>query len=105
MFKTIPLWLIFTGLVIIISSILFTLPINLFPGEIIEKKGISEIRHQDVNISLSYFIGMGMNPGDLEGIKSFRLTSWGWALACCYILLLPGIITLRISMKRKETSK
>jgi hypothetical protein len=47
---------------------------------------------------------MGLNPGDLEGIKSFKLTPWGWALAFCYIFLLPGIIAYRIYMKQKAKS-
>jgi hypothetical protein len=83
---------------------LFSLPINLFPGEIVMERGLSTITLKDHNLSLSYFVGMGLNPGDLEGIKSFKLTPWGWALAFCYIFLLPGIIAYRIYMKQKAKS-
>jgi hypothetical protein len=102
--KTISPWLVFIGLSLIISVILFSLPINLFPGEIVMERGLSTITLKDHNLSLSYFVGMGMNPGDLEGVKSFKLTPWGWALAFCYIFLLPGIIAYRIYMKQKAKS-
>lgn len=102
--KTISPWLVFIGLSLIISVILFCLPINLFPGEIVMERGLSTITLKDHNLSLSYFVGMGMNPGDLEGVKSFKLTPWGWALAFCYIFLLPGIIAYRIHMKQKAKS-
>jgi hypothetical protein len=102
--KTISPWLVFIGLSLIISVILFSLPINLFPGEIVMERGLSTITLKDHNLSLSYFVGMGMNPGDLEGVKSFKLTPWGWALAFCYIFLLPGIIAYRIHMKQKAKS-
>jgi len=102
--KTISPWLVFTGLSLIISVILFSLPINLFPGEIVMERGLSTITLKDHNLSLSYFVGMGMNPGDLEGVKSFKLSPWGWALALCYIFLLPGIIAYRIHMKQKAKS-
>jgi hypothetical protein len=68
------------------------------------ERGLSTITLKDHNLSLSYFVGMGLNPGDLEGIKSFKLTPWGWALAFCYIFLLPGIIAYRIYMKQKSKS-
>jgi hypothetical protein len=102
--KTISPWLVFIGLSLIISVILFSLPINLFPGEIVMERGLSTITLKDHNLSLSYFVGMGMNPGDLEGVKSFKLSPWGWALAFCYIFLLPGIIAYRIHMKQKAKS-
>ena len=68
------------------------------------ERGLSTITVKDHNLSLSYFVGMGLNPGDLEGIKSFKLTPWGCALAFCYIFLLPGLIAYRIYMKQKATS-
>jgi hypothetical protein len=102
--KTISPWLVFIGLSLIISVILFSLPINLFPGEIVMERGLSTITLKDHNLSLSYFVSMGLNPGDLEGVKSFKLTPWGWALAFCYIFLLPGIIAYRIHMKQKAKS-
>jgi hypothetical protein len=102
--KTISPWFVFIGLSLIISIILFSLPINLFPGEIVMERGLSTITVKDHNLSLSYFVGMGLNPGDLEGIKSFKLTPWGWALAFCYIFLLPGLIAYRIHMKQKAKS-
>lgn len=81
---------------------LFTLPINLFPGEITYQKGLSTYTITETNLSLSYFVGLGLNPGDLDDVVSFRLSLGGYALAICYLLLLPGVITYRIYLKRHK---
>lgn len=103
--KKLPLWIIFLLLIFIIALPLFTLPLNLFPGEIIYKKGIAEYSVNHVNLSLSYFVGLGLNPGDLEDVKTFYLSPWGYALAACYLVLLPGVITYRIYLWRLKALK
>ena len=99
--KTISPWIVFFALSTTIAAILFTLPINLFPGEIVWENGMQQVTIKDQNLSLSYFIGMGLNPGDLDHVKSFRLNNWGWALAFCYMVGLPGIIALRLHFSKK----
>ncbi|MFM7664747.1 MAG: hypothetical protein ACKO68_09500 [Bacteroidota bacterium] len=102
--KKLSLGWIFLLLMIGIALPLFTLPINLFPGEITYQKGISTYTITETNLSLSYFIGLGLNPGDLDDVASFRLSLWGYALAVCYLGLLPGVITYRIYLKRHKKS-
>lgn len=99
--KRISHWTLFAGLSVLIASLLFLLPINLFPGEIVMQKGLSTVTLKDHNLSLSYFIGMGLNPGDLDGVKSFSLNVWGYALAFCYIFMLPGLVAYRVYVVRK----
>jgi len=102
--KKLPLGLIFLLLCLAIATPLITLPINLFPGVIIHKVGFTEkVNH--VNLSLSYFIGCGLNPGDLDDVETFYLTPWGYALAACYLVLLPGVITYRIYLWRLKALK
>jgi hypothetical protein len=45
---------------------------------------------------------MGLNEGDLDNVKSFKLTAWGYALAACYIMLLPGIIAYRVYISQNK---
>lgn len=102
--KKLSLGWVFLLLMIGIALPLFTLPINLFPGEITYQKGLSTYTITETNLSLSYFIGLGLNPGDLDDVASFRLSLWGYALAVCYLGLLPGVITYRIYLKRHKKS-
>jgi hypothetical protein len=102
--KKLSLGWIFLLIMIGIALPLFTLPINLFPGEITYQKGIRTYTITETNLSLSYFIGLGLNPGDLDDVASFRLSLGGYALALCYLGLLPGVITYRIYLKRQKKS-
>jgi hypothetical protein len=102
--KKLSLGWIFLLIMIGIALPLFTLPINLFPGEITYQKGISTYTITETNLSLSYFIGLGLNPGDLDDVDSFRLSLGGYALALCYLGLLPGVITYRIYLMRQKKS-
>ncbi|NBU92920.1 MAG: hypothetical protein EBS17_08800 [Flavobacteriia bacterium] len=102
--KKLPLGWIFLLLFLAIAIPLFTLPINLFPGVILYKNGISEYSVDHVNLSLSYFIGLGLNPGDLDDVQTFYLTPWGYALAACYLVLLPSVVTYRVYLKRRKAS-
>ncbi|MFM7723377.1 MAG: hypothetical protein ACKO7O_01150 [Bacteroidota bacterium] len=53
--KKLSLGWIFLLLMIGIALPLFTLPINLFPGEITYQKGISTYTITETNLSLSYY--------------------------------------------------
>ncbi|MBU2018247.1 MAG: hypothetical protein KJ941_01265 [Bacteroidetes bacterium] len=84
-----------------LALILFCLPINLFDGAIILKNGIQE---QTINapLSLSYFIGLGYDPAELENVKSFHLLPTGILLAICVLIGIPYVIALRFHLKRKK---
>lgn len=94
-------FLIFIILFLIVSIPLWTLPLNLFPGEIVLENGL---QHQVIktNLSLSYFIGMGMNEGDLNGVHSFYLKPTGYMLAFIFTVGIPALVAFRFySTKNK----
>ena len=92
---------VFTLTFFAIALPLFLLPINLFPGEAIQQ--IGAIEHPiKLPLSLSYFIGVGYDPKDLEGIKEFYLLPQGYALAFCFLIGFPAIISFRVHIGRKK---
>lgn len=93
--------LIFIILFLIVSIPLWTLPINLFPGVIIQGSGLQE-NVLEAPLSLSYFIGMGMNEGDLNEIKDFYLKPTGYMLAFIFTVGIPALVAFRFySTKNK----
>ena len=81
-------------------AVFFLLPINLFDGVIIEKHGLQEIVHERP-LSLSYFIGIGYDPKDMEYIEDLYLTGKGIAMAFIFILGLPSLLAYRVYLKGK----
>ena len=93
---------VFVVVFLVIALPLFLLPINLFPGEAIQQ--IGAIEHPiKLPLSLSYFIGIGYDPKDLEGIKDFYLLPQGYALAFCFIIGLPAVISFRVHVAKKNS--
>jgi hypothetical protein len=80
-------------LVITLPLIIF--PINLFDGEIVQSTGMGDVTIQ-ARLSLSYFIGLGYNPADLEGIKDFYLVPKGYMIAFIVLIGIPGLIAYRV---------
>ena len=85
----------------LIALPLFLFPINLFPGEIILSINGTE-KTSEAPLSLSYFIGLGYEPSDMEYIKDFYLTARGYALAACLLLGIPFLISYRIFINKKS---
>lgn len=80
---------------------LFLFPINLFPGEAIQQIGDIEYPEK-FPMSLSYLIGIGYDPKELEGIKDFYLLPQGYALAFCFLIGFPAILAFRVHIARKN---
>ena len=95
---------IFTLTFLIIALPLFLFPINLFPGEAIQKIGATE-QTVPIPLSLSYFVGIGYDPGDLDGIKDFYLLPRGYALAFCLLIGFPAIMAFRVYIANKNSEK
>lgn len=86
---------------LVIALPLFLFPINLFPGEAIKQFGEIEYAFK-LPLSLSYFIGIGYELQDLEGIKDFYLLPQGYALAFCFLIGFPAILAFRVHIARKN---
>ncbi len=95
--------LIFTICSLAVAAILFLIPINLFDGEVVleNTNGIA-LPPAKVKLSLSYFIGLGMNADDLKGVKDFYLLPMGYFFAFLIIIGLPGLITYRIYLNNQN---
>lgn len=98
---------VFFVLMLAFTLPLFTLPLNLFKGEIVRTQEVFmktiEVKEK-APLSLSYFIGLGYKEGDLEGIKDFHLLPEGYMLAIIFIVGIPGLIAYRVYLNntRKE---
>lgn len=88
----------------VIALPLFLLPLNLFPGEAIQQIGTIEYPVK-LPMSLSYFIGIGYDPKDLEGIKDFYLLPQGYALVFCLLIGFPALMAFRVHLAQKNKSK
>lgn len=94
-------YLVFLILFLVISIPLWTLPIQLFPGVIVVKNGLQEFSI-DAPLSLSHFIGLGFNEGDLDNVKEFHLKPSGIALAVIFTVGIPALIAMRMSFSKKK---
>ena len=95
-----PIWLIFILIHCAIIIPLLTLSLRLFPGEIVVKTDGIEKTYENTNVSLSYFVGLGMTNEEKSQLVSLKLYASGWILVLCYTLLLPFFIAYRIYLKR-----
>ncbi len=48
-----------------------------------------------IKLSLSYFIGVGINAEDLKDIQGFLLVSKGYFLAACLLIGFPSLMAYR----------
>lgn len=94
-------FLLFIILVFIIAIPLCVFPINLFAGEIIELHGLAEYKIE-APLSLSYFFGLGFNPGDLKNVKDFYLLPSGYITLFGLVLGFPALIAYRIHLSNKK---
>jgi len=92
--------LLFISLVLFFLCVFFLFPINLFDGEIIYEQGLVMITEKRP-ISLSYFIGIGYNKEDMDGIKDFYLVPIGYLIAFIFIIGIPALIAYRVHLGEK----
>jgi len=94
-------FLLFIVLVFIIAIPLCTLPINLFAGEIIEVNGMV-VNKVEAPLSLSYFFGLGINPGDMDNVQDFYLVPSGYITLFAILIGLPALLAYRVSLSKKK---
>jgi len=80
---------------LIVCVLLFTIPINLFDGEIVFNVNGVEFTEK-AKMSLSYFIGIGISKEELKDVQSFHLVGMGYFLASLMIFALPTLIAYRV---------
>jgi hypothetical protein len=86
---------------IVIGAVLFSFPINLFSGKIVENStGVSKT--VSAPLSLSYFIGIGFQESEMDDIEDFYLTGEGYAMVFCFLFGFPFLIALRIYLHSKN---
>jgi hypothetical protein len=93
-------WVVFGLMSFILALLFFTLPINLFDGIIVQQNGLQELE-VEAPLSLSYFIGLGYEEGELvdRGIVDFYLTTRGYIVAGILMFGIPGLFAYRMHLK------
>lgn len=94
-------WKIFLLSTVVLATILFVFPINLFQGVIVYKDQLREMV-VEAPLSLSYFIGMGLNDGDLLGVQDFYLKPSGIFLAIAVTIGIPFLVAYRVYLKKDK---
>ncbi|MGY8925672.1 MAG: hypothetical protein ACKVJC_00100, partial [Flavobacteriales bacterium] len=69
--------------------------------KIVVENGLQSYTADD-NLSLSNFIGIGIEGMNEQGIVDFYLTAKGVILAFIYILGFPGLLAYRIYLKNQR---
>ena len=96
--KPLLIFIVFSS---VLAFLFFFFPINLFDGKIVIENGLQSYTADD-NLSLSNFIGIGIEGMNEQGIVDFYLTAKGVILAFIYILGFPGLLAYRIYLKNQR---
>ncbi len=96
--------IVFVVSLVVMSALLFLLPINLFDGEFDVKRGLYEAtEHRPM--SLSSFLGIGTEGMKEYGVVDFRLTGTGWMLAGIFLIGFPALIAYRVYLGKRANMK
>lgn len=96
--------LLFAALVLVLTAVFFLIRIQIFDGEVVLLKGSEEIS-LPIKLSLSHFIGIGFDEGDLDGVKDFYLVRTGYFNAFLILFALPGLVCYRLYLAKKNKVK
>ncbi len=95
--------IIFIGLTLVLTAFFFLFPISIFDGVV-----VVEEPHRSYTIeaplSLSYFIGIGYEPSDVEYVKDFYLTGKGWFMAIIFTMGFPALVAYRMYLKQRQNN-
>ena len=95
--------LVFAILASILAAIFFLFPINIFDGEIVIENGIQKFTIQDT-LSLSNFVGIGIEDMEKNNIVDFYLLPQGIIIACIMIIGMPALFAYRMYLKVTRSS-
>lgn len=93
--------IVFAVSLVAMWAILFLFPINLFDGEVDIKRGLYEVTEEHP-LSLSNFIGIGIEDMDDAGVVDFRLTGTGWLMAIIFLLGFPALLGYRVYLGKRS---
>jgi hypothetical protein len=102
-FKTMLLkpWFVFAFSFLLIGGTLILLSPNLFEGEIVyAQNGKKYIL--PAPLSLAYFVGLGYEESEMEGVVDFYLTKRGYMLAFSLLLGFPILFAYRSFLAKKN---
>jgi hypothetical protein len=85
---------------VLFAAPLFFFNISIFDGEIVVLQGSREMT-LPIKLSLSYFIGIGIDSEDLQDIQGFHLVSKGYVLSACFLLGFPTLMAYRSYLAKK----
>jgi hypothetical protein len=102
-FKTLLLkpWFVFLFSFILIGGVLILVSPNLFEGEIVYTHNGKKYT-LEAPLSLAYFIGLGFQEAEMEGVVDFYLTRRGYMLAASLLLGFPTLLAYRSFLAKKN---
>lgn len=96
-------FVVFLIATVIISSIFFLIPINIFDGEYtFNVNGI--ITKIPAKMSLSYFIGIGASAEETKDVVDFKLLPMGYFLAFLMLVAFPALIAYRVHIANQSSN-
>ena len=94
-------WFVFIFTFVLIGGTLILVSPNLFEGEIVyEQNGKKYIL--EAPLSLAYFVGLGYQESEMEGVVDFYLTKRGYMLAFSLVLGFPILLAYRSFLAKKN---
>lgn len=102
-FKTLLLkpWFVFLFSFILIAGLLILVSPNLFEGEIVYAHNGKKYT-LEAPLSLAYFIGLGFQEAEMEGVVDFYLTRRGYMLAASLLFGFPTLLAYRSFLAKKN---
>ena len=95
--------IVFLTLFLFINAALWLYPMAMFDGGFVMNDKFETT--YPAKMSLSYFIGIGIEPADMVDVKRIFLNGQSIALAICICLMIPFLIAWRVLMANKKNSK
>ena len=92
---------LFLGLSTVLAILFFVVPLPIFDGKIVFESEWQSFE-AEAPLSLSYFIGIGVSEGDMDGVKDFYLTGKGMFMACIFIMGFPALLAYRRYLKSAD---
>ena len=92
---------VFLSCFISLLLLFFLFPIEIFDGEVVFEKGLVHFTTKGP-LSLSYFIGLGLDPKEMDGIKDFYLLPKGYFMAFLFTFCIPALVSYRVYISNKN---